>query len=261
MMDALRIGAFGMLAQERRVEVVANNLANMNTTGYQRRRTEFHDLIYKNDPRPDSAGSQAGSLVPGGTQTGRGVDLASIYRVTEQGNLRATDSAFDLAIQGPGYFQVQLPNGEIAYTRDGTFQLDGTGNLVTHDGFQLLPGVTVPNDAVDITINSAGEVLVKQDGNSQPANVGVLQIAVFPNEGGLRAEGNNLFTATPASGAATATVPGQGGAGSVLQGFIETSNVNPVEEIAEMIRAQRAYDMNSKVMQTADKMMASGSNR
>jgi len=256
-MDALRIGASGMMAQQHRVEVVANNLANMNTTGYQRRRVEFHDLIYKNSPRPDGAGSRAGEQVPGGVQTGLGVDLTSVYRVTEQGSMRATESAFDLAIQGKGYFQVQLPNGETAYTRDGTFQLDATGTLVTQDGFPVLPGITVPADAVDVTINAAGEVLVTQGNSATPSNVGNLQISLFPNEGGLRAEGNNLYTATEASGAATASTPGQTAAGAILQGFIEVSNVNAVEEIADMIRAQRAYDMNSKVMQTADQMMAS----
>ncbi len=255
-MDALRIGASGMMAQQRNVEVVANNLANMNTTGYQRRRTEFHDLIYKNSERSDGAGSRAGEQVPGGVQSGHGVDLMSVYRVTEQGSLRATDSSFDLAIQGKGYFQIQLPDGDVGYTRDGTFQLDSSGALVTHDGYPVLPGVQVPPDAVDISINATGEVLVKQDGDATPTNVGVVQLAMFPNEGGLNAEGNNLYTATAASGAASLVNPGEGGAGSVLQGFIETSNVNAVEEIAEMIRAQRAYDMNSKVIQTADQMMA-----
>lgn len=255
-MDALRIGAAGMMAQQRKVEVVANNLANMNTTGYQQRRVEFHDLIYKNSSRPDESGSRAGTQVPGGIQSGHGVDVMSVYRVTEQGSLRATDGSFDLAIQGEGYFQIQLPNGTTAYTRDGTFQVDDAGTLVTHDGFPVLPGVTVPVDAVDITINRAGEVLVTQDGQQEPANVGVVQIALFPNEGGLRAEGNNLFTATDASGAALSIAPGSGGAGTLLQGFIETSNVNAVEEISQMIKAQRAYDMNSKVISTADQMMA-----
>ena len=180
----------------------------------------------------------------------------SVYRVTEQGSLRATNSSFDLAIQGKGYFQIQLPDGDVGYTRDGTFQLDSSGALVTHDGYPVLPGVQVPPDSVDISINATGEVLVKQDGDATPTNVGVVQLAMFPNEGGLNAEGNNFYTATAASGAASLVNPGEGGAGSVLQGFIEASNVNAVEEIAEMIRAQRAYDMNSKVIQTADQMMA-----
>lgn len=260
-MDALRIGASGMMAQQRNVEVVANNLANMNTSGYQRRRTEFHDLIYKNSARPDGSGSRAGSEVPGGIQSGKGVDMMSVYRVTEQGSLKSTDNSFDLAIQGKGYFQIQLPNGETGYTRDGTFQLDSAGALVTHDGFQVLPGVQIPVDAVDVSINAAGQVLVKQDGSPVQINVGAVQIAIFPNEGGLSAEGNNLYTATDASGAASTVTPGQGGAGSVLQGFIEASNVNAVEEIAQMIRAQRAYDMNSKVIQTADQMMAPSNGR
>ncbi len=259
-MDALRIGASGMMAQQRKVEVVANNLANMNTTGYQQRRVEFHDLIYKNSARPNEFGSQAGTQVPGGVQSGKGVDMMSVYRVTEQGSLRSTDGTFDLAIQGDGYFQIQLPNGEAAYTRDGTFQVNDAGTLVTHDGFPVLPGVTIPVDAVDVTINAAGEVLVTQDGEAEPANVGAVQLALFPNEGGLRPEGNNLFTETEASGAALGVAPGAGGAGSLLQGFLETSNVNPVDEISEMIKAQRAYDMNSKVMQTADQMMASRRN-
>lgn len=259
-MDALRIGASGMMAQQKRVEVVANNLANMNTTGYQRRRTEFHDLIYQNSSRPDDRGSQAGTQVPGGIQSGHGVDLMAVYRVTEQGSLKSTDNAFDMAIQGEGYFQIQLPNGETAYTRDGTFQVDGNGSLVTHDGFQVQPGIQIPLDARDVTINSSGGVLVVQGDNPVPLNVGEIQLAVFPNEGGLRAEGNNLFTETDASGAAAALVPGNGGAGTLLQGFIEVSNVNPVEEISEMIRAQRAYDINSKVIQTADQMMAPLSN-
>ena len=260
-MDALRIGASGMMAQQRNVEVVANNLANMNTSGYQRRRTEFHHLIYKNSARPDGTGSRAGSEVPGGIQSGKGVDMMSVYRVTEQGSLKSTENSFDLAIQGKGYFQIQLPNGETGYTRDGTFQLDSGGALVTHDGFQVLSGVQIPVDAVDVSISAAGQVLVKQDGSPIQVNVGTVQIAIFPNEGGLRAEGNNLYTATDASGGASTVTPGQNGAGAVLQGFVEASNVNAVEEIAEMIRAQRAYDMNSKVIQTADQMMAPSSGR
>ena len=260
-MRSLDIAATGMLAQQRNVEVVSNNLANMNTTAFMRRRTEFHDLIYQDLRRVGATSSDAGTIVPTGVQLGLGVKLAAVYRIHEQGNLTATDNTFDLAIQGKGYFQIQLPNGETGYTRDGTFQLDSGGALVTHDGFQVLPGVQIPVDVVDVSINAAGQVLVKQDGSPIQVNVGTVQIAIFPNEGGLRAEGNNLYTATDASGGASTVTPGQNGAGAVLQGFVEASNVNAVEEIAEMIRAQRAYDMNSKVIQTADQMMAPSSGR
>lgn len=259
-MDALRIAASGMTAQQHNVEVVANNLANMDTAGYQRRRSEFHDLIYRNYNRPDGFNSRAGETVPGGVQSGLGVQLMSTYRVTEQGSLRSTDNAFDFAVQGRGYFQIQLPNGTAAYTRDGSFQIDGNGTLVTTDGFPVQPGITIPPDAVDVTVNRNGAVLVKMGGNVAPTQVGQIQLAIFPNEAGLKAEGDNLFTATDASGGATPVTPGDGGAGSVLQGFVETSNVNPVKEIAEMIRAQRAYDLNSKVIQTADQMMAPSPN-
>jgi len=255
-MLALQIAATGMLAQEYRTEIVANNLANMNTSGYQRRRTEFNDLIYKNLERPASASSRPGESVPGGVHSGLGVKMAAAYRITEQGSLRATSNTFDLAIQGAGYFQIQLPNGDTAYTRDGTFQLNGGGQLVNHDGFTVQPGIVIPPNVEDVTINQTGEILAKIAGDEAPVNVGVVQIAVFPNEGGLRAVGDNLFLPTQASGGAIAVNPGLGGGGTILQGFVETSNVNPIEEIAALVRAQRAYDMNSKVMATADKMSA-----
>jgi flagellar basal-body rod protein FlgG len=255
-MQALQIAASGMVAQQHATEVVANNLANMNTSGYQRRRTEFNDLIYSVMPRKDSVSSKAGEVVPSGVQQGMGVRIASIYRINEQGNLKSTDNAFDLAIQGRGYFQVLLPNGVVAYTRDGTFQLNGTGQLVTHDGFNVQPGILIPPGATDVTINASGEVLVKLDGANQPANVGVVQITTFPNEGGLQAIGDNMFKESKASGPANSGAPGSPGFGSMLQGFVETSNVNPVQEIAALIAAQRAYEMNSKVIQTADQMLA-----
>ena len=259
-MNALQIAASGMVAQQHNAEVVANNLANMNTSGYQRRRTEFNDLLYNAMPRKDSVSSKAGEVVPGGVQQGLGVRIAAIYRISEQGNLQATDNAFDLAIQGRGYFQVLLPNGDVAYTRNGTFQLNGAGQLVTHDGFSLQPGILIPPGAIDVTINASGEVLAKQDGVQQLANVGTVQVTTFPNEAGLRAIGDNLFRETQASGPASAGTPGTAGFGTVLQGFVETSNVNPVEEIAALIKAQRAYEMNSKVIQTADQMLAPSRN-
>lgn len=254
-MKSLSIAATGMLAQQRNVEVVSNNLANMNTTAYMRRRTEFHDLLYQNLRRVGSASSDAGNIVPSGVQLGLGVKLAAVYRIHEQGNLTATDNTFDMAIQGEGFFQITLPSGETAYTRDGTFQLNADGELVTHDGYVVQPGINIPSDAVDVTVNSSGQVLVKLQGQVALSNVGQIQLANFPNPAGLEAEGGNLFTETPASGTATSANPGAPGFGSLLQGFLETSNVNAVEEISNLISAQRAYEMNSKVIQTSDDMM------
>ena len=254
-MRSLDIAATGMLAQQRNVEVVANNLANMNTTAYMRRRTEFHDLIYQDLRRVGSTSSDSGTIVPSGVQLGLGVKLAAVYRIHEQGNLEATDNTFDMAIQGKGFFQITLPTGDTAYTRDGTFQLDGNGNIVTHDGFELQPSITIPNNAIDVSINQSGEVLVKIEGQVAFSNAGQIQVAVFPNEAGLQAEGSNLLTETPASGTATTGNPGATGFGSILQGFLETSNVNAVQEISNLISAQRAYEMNSKVIQTSDEML------
>ena len=254
-MRSLDIAATGMLAQQRNVEVVSNNLANMNTTAYMRRRTEFHDLIYQDLRRVGTTSSDAGTIIPSGVQIGLGVKLAAVYRIHEQGNLEATDNTFDLAIQGKGFFQVTLPSGDTAYTRDGTFQLNADGEIVTHDGFTLEPGITIPNNAIDVTINESGEVLVKIEGQIAFSNVGQIQVANFANEPGLSAEGNNLLTETPASGSPTTGNPGDTGFGRILQGFLETSNVNAVEEISNLISAQRAYEMNSKVIQTSDEMM------
>jgi len=260
-MLALQIAASGMLAQERRTETVANNLANMNTTGFQRRRVEFNDLIYKNLQRPATPASRAGESVPGGVHSGLGVNVGSIYRVTEQGSLKTTGNPLDLAIEGAGYFQIQLPNGTPAFSRDGSFQLSPDGSIVTHDGFPIQPNITVPANAQHITVNANGTVLATLPGQVTPANIGVIQTVLFPNEGGLKAIGNNLLTQTTQSGAPVVATAGDGGAGAILEGVIETSNVNPIEEITNLIRAQRAYDMNSKVMKTADQMMAPGSGR
>ncbi|MGB0683139.1 MAG: flagellar basal-body rod protein FlgG [Magnetovibrionaceae bacterium] len=259
-MRALSIAATGMLAQQRNVEVISNNLANMNTTGFVRRRTEFHDLLYQNLRRVGSTSSDAGNIVPTGVQLGLGVKLNAVYRVHEQGNITATDNTFDLAIQGKGMFQITMPTGETAYTRDGTFQLDNTGQIVTHDGYVLQPGITVPANAIDVAINSSGQVLAKIDGQVALQNLGQIQLAVFQNEPGLEAIGDNLYIETPASGAAVPGNPGAVGYGSLLQGFLETSNVNAVEEISNLISAQRAYEMNSKVIQTSDEMMGQVSN-
>ena len=254
-MRSLDIAATGMLAQQRNVEVVSNNLANMNTTAFQRRRSEFHDLIYQDLRRVGTTSSDAGTIVPTGVQLGLGVKLAAVYRIHEQGNLSATDNTFDLAVQGKGFFQITMPDGTTAFTRDGTFQLNATGQIVTHDGYTVQPGITVPSNAIDVTINNSGEVLTKIEGQVEYSNVGQLQISTFLNDAGLEAVGDNLYKETPASGSATSGTPGSTGFGTILQGFLETSNVNAVEEISNLISAQRAYEMNSKVIQTSDEMM------
>ncbi len=259
-MRALSIAATGMLAQQRNVEIVSNNLANMNTTAYMRRRTEFQDLLYQNLRRVGGTSSDAGTVVPSGVQLGLGVKLAAVYRIHEQGNLSATDNTLDMAIQGKGFFQVQLPSGETAYTRDGTFQLNAQGEIVTHDGNPMEPAINVPANAIDITINASGEVLAKIEGQVNLQNVGQIQVATFANEAGLEAMGSNLLLESDASGSPTTGSPGSTDFGSILQGFLETANVNAVEEIANLISAQRAYEMNSKVIQTADQMMATLTN-
>ena len=259
-MRSLDIAATGMLAQQRNVEVVANNLANMNTTAFLRRRPEFHDLLYQNIRRVGSTSSDSGNEVPTGAQLGLGVKLAAVYRIHEQGNLTATDNTFDMAIQGRGFFQVTLPTGETAYSRDGTFQLNSQGQIVTHDGYLLNPNIAIPNNAIDVSVNASGEVLVKLENQVNLSNVGQIQIAIFQNEPGLEAIGDNLFIETEASGNAQAGSPGDEGLGSILQGFLETSNVNAVEEISNLISAQRAYEMNSKVIQASDEMLGTLAN-
>ena len=259
-MRSLDIGATGMLAQQLNVEVISHNIANMNTTAFTRRRVEFQDLLYQTLRRTGSQSADDGSIVPAGVQIGLGVKTAAVYRITEQGNLTLTENSLDTAINGEGYFQITLPNGETAYTRSGAFQLSQDGTIVTVDGFTAQPNITVPANAIDITINSSGEVLVKVDGQVAPQNIGQFQLATFANEAGLLSIGDNLFVETPASGTAATGTPGSNGFGQIQQGFLETSNVNVVEEITNLISAQRAYEMNSKVIETSDQMMATVSN-
>lgn len=259
-MRSLDIAGTGMQAQATNVEVISNNIANMTTTGFKRRRAEFQDLIYQNLRRVGSNSSDAGSVVPAGAQVGLGVKTAAIYRINEQGNLQQTSNSFDLAIRGNGFFQVTLPSGETAYTRDGTFALSAEGQVVTADGYVVQPGITVPANATNVTINASGQVQVALDGQAAPALVGQVQLAVFPNAAGLDAQGDNLFLATTASGNAVTGTPASPGFGSVLQGFIETSNVNVVSEITNLITAQRAYEMNSKVITTSDQMLSTLTN-
>ena len=258
-MKSLSIAATGMLAQQTNVDVIANNIANMNTTGYKRFRPEFQDLLYQNLRRIGAESSDAGTIVSSGVQIGVGVKTASVYRITEQGSLISTSNALDIAIQGTGYFQVQLPNGDFAFTRAGTFQLSAQGQIVTADGYTISPGVSIPSDAVDITINANGQVQAKIDGQVTPQNVGTLDLVSFANGAGLESIGGNLLLETPSSGPPTVGTPGAPGYGFLQQGFIETSNVDAVSEITALIAAQRAYEMNSKVITTADEMMRTSS--
>ena len=259
-MRSLDIAATGMQAQQTNVEVISNNLANMSTTGYKRRQAEFEDLIYQNLRRVGSNSSDSGSVVPAGAQVGLGVRTAAIYRINEQGNLQQTSNTFDLAISGAGYFQITLPSGDTAYTRDGTFGLSAEGEIVTADGYVVQPGVTVPNNATSVTIDASGEVQATLSGQTAPTTVGQIQLATFPNEAGLDAQGNNLLLQSAASGQPTTGNPGSPGFGTVMQGFIETSNVNVVTEITNLISAQRAYEMNSRVITASDQMLSTLNN-
>ncbi len=255
MMRSLDIGATGMLAQQTNVDVISNNIANMTTTGYKRRRAAFQDLIYQNIDRPGSTSSDAGTTVPTGIQLGLGVRTGAVYREHGQGALRITENPLDLAITGKGFFQVQTPDGDIAYTRDGTFQVNENGELVTIQGFIIEPGITIPADATNIDINEDGEIIVSISGQTATQNVGQIQLANFINPPGLEAIGDNLFLETDASGSPTTGNPGQDDFGRIRQAAIETSNVNVVEEITNLITAQRAYEMNSNVISTSDEML------
>lgn len=254
-MRSLNIAATGMLAQQMNVEVISNNISNVNTSGFKRQRAEFTDLLYQDLRRVGAASSQEGTIVPSGIQLGLGVKPAAVYRINDQGSLEITDNSFDLAVNGKGFFQVELPNGDTGYTRAGAFQLSPDGDLVTPDGFMVQPGITVPEDAVSVTVNADGEVWVNLDGQVNPQLVGQIELARFPNEAGLEAIGDNLFLETQASGGANVAVPGSPGFGSILQGALENSNVDVVKEITNMISAQRAYEMNSRVIQASDEMM------
>jgi flagellar basal-body rod protein FlgG len=254
-MRSLNIAATGMMAQQTNVDVISQNLANMTTTGYKRQRAEFQDLLYQNFKRVGANSSDVGTIVPTGIQMGVGVKTGAVSRNTEQGTVTNTENPLDIAIQGRGYFQVELPNGEIVYTRDGTFKLSPDGELVTIDGYIVSPGIVIPQEAVGVSINAFGEVQVTLDNQVDPVDVGQLEMATFVNPAGLDALGNNLFRQTAASGDPVAGFAGDEGFGTMLQGFVEASNVNPISEITLLIVAQRAYEMNSKVITSSDQML------
>jgi flagellar basal-body rod protein FlgG len=254
-MQALRTAASGMSAQQLNVEVISHNIANMNTIGFKRQRAEFQDLLYQQVERAGSQSSSNGNIVPTGVQVGGGVKAGSVYRITEQGTPTLTDNPLDVAIQGKGYLQILLPSGETAYTRAGNFSTNDQGQFVTEDGYTVQPGITVPQNTTDITISKTGLVQVKLDGQPQPQTIGQLQLATFMNEGGLEQIGDNLLLETAASGAANLAAPGEPGFGVLMQHYTEASNVDAVTEITSLITAQRAYEMNSKVITTADQML------
>jgi flagellar basal-body rod protein FlgG len=254
-MRALNIAATGMLAQQLNVDVISNNIANMNTTGFKKQRAEFQDLVYQNLERPGVASSAAGNIVPVGIQVGVGVKTGAVGRITEQGAMQRTDNPYDLAISGRGYFQVLLPSGETAYPRAGNFALDAGGQIVTNDGYTLEPAITIPQGARGVSIAQDGTVQAVLQGQTAAQTLGQIQLAAFVNPAGLEAQGDNLFLATTASGDPTVGAPGSKGVGSLTQGFLETSNVNAVEEISSLIVAQRAYEMNARVITAADDML------
>ncbi len=254
-MRALSIASTGMLAQQTNVEVIANNLANMNTTGFKLQRAEFQDLLYQNVQTPGSQTSDTGAVAPNGIQIGAGVKTAAIYRVTTQGDLKSTSNPYDVAVQGQGYFRIQMADGSDGFTRAGNFGLSPEGQLVTQQGLVVQPGIAIPQNTISVQINAQGQVNATVAGNATPQTVGQIELTRFPNEAGLNAVGDNLYLETPASGAPQSGVPGSPGYGTIQQGFLETSNVNSVDEITALITAQRAYEMNSKVVSAADQML------
>jgi len=254
-MRALSIGATGMAAQQMNVDVISNNIANMTTTGFKNRRAEFADLFYQNMQLAGSATSDTNTISPTGISVGTGVRPIAIAPSIQQGTLQQTGNPLDLAIQGNGYIQVQLPSGTTAYTRDGTLQLNAQGQIVTSEGYPVLPSISIPNNSTAISINNSGQISATVPGQNTAQNLGQLQLASFVNPAGLQALGDNLFQETDASGNATTGNPGSEQYGTVAQGSLEQSNVNIVQSMTDLITAQRAYEMNSKVIKTADEMM------
>ncbi|MGR3659618.1 MAG: flagellar basal-body rod protein FlgG [Paracoccaceae bacterium] len=255
-MRALKIAATGMSAQQMRVETIANNLANMNTTAYNARRAEFSDLHYQQMSRAGTINASDGTVLPTGVQLGLGVRPSAITIHLEQGALSATGSDLDVAIEGIGFLEVTLPSGDAGYTRDGSLKRSAEGLIVTSDGYAVAPEITIPSDALSISINGAGEVYAYFDETAEGQLLGQFTLAGFANAKGLEALGSNLFKETEASGEAVLSTPGEDGLGTLRQGYLESSSVDAVREVTELIEAQRGYEMNAKVISAADQMMA-----
>lgn len=259
MEQALWIAKTGLDAQQTRMAVTANNLANVSTTGFKRDRANFEDLLYQTVRQPGAFSSQ-NSLLPSGLMTGTGVRIVASEKLFTQGNLQQTDNSLDVAVQGRGFFQVLLPDGTQAFTRDGSFEINQLGLLVTSSGYELQPPVTIPPETLSVTIGSDGTVTTLAAGNPQPQQIGTIQLADFINPSGLQPIGENLYRETAASGNPLFGQPGLQGLGTVIQGSLESSNVNVVEELVNMIETQRAYEMNSRAISTTDQMLAFVSN-
>ena len=253
-MRALSIAATGMNAQQLNLEVIANNIANINTTGYKRARAEFSDLLYQVDRTQGVPNRANSSIVPEGVSIGLGVKTSAVRNVHIQGELTSTGNSFDMALNGKGWFQIEGADGSTLYSRSGAFNTNATGQLVTVDGANVIPAITVPADAVEVIVNKSGQVFARLQDQTDLVDLGQLTLATFANEAGLAPLGDNLFQETAASGPANVGIPGDPGYATIEQGYLENSNVDPVKEITELISAQRAYEMNSKVIQAADEM-------
>ncbi|MFZ2267884.1 MAG: flagellar basal-body rod protein FlgG [Azonexus sp.] len=254
MIRSLWIARTGLDAQQTQLDVIANNLANVSTNGYKRSRAVFEDLLYQTLRQPGAQSSQQ-TQIPSGLQLGTGARPVSTAHIFTQGNIQKTDNALDLGVNGNGFFQVLLPDGTTAYTRDGSFQKDNQGQIVTADGYPLQPNLTIPANALSVTVGTDGTVTITQAGTAAATQIGTIQLATFINNGGLQSMGQNLFQETAASGTPTPNTPGTNGAGVINQGYVETSNVNVAEELVTMIQTQRAYELNSKVVSTSDAML------
>ncbi|WP_116474236.1 flagellar basal-body rod protein FlgG [Zobellella maritima] len=255
MIKALWTAKTGLESQQVQMDVIANNLANVNTNGFKRSRAVFEDLLYQNMRQPGAMSNEQNTL-PSGMQVGTGVRPVATERLHNQGGLVSTENSRDLAINGAGMFKVIMPDGNLAYTRDGSFQLDQNGQMVNANGYPLDPAVILPDNALSVTIGEDGTVSVTQPGTSHSLQVGQISLATFVNPTGLESIGGNLYLETTASGPANDSLPGMNGTGRLYQGHVETSNVNVVEEMVNMIQTQRAYEINSKAVKTSDEMLA-----
>jgi flagellar basal-body rod protein FlgG len=259
-MRALHTAATGMMAQELNVQVISNNIANMRTTGYKRQRVEFQDLLYEHVSRIGTQTSAQGNKLPVGIDLGGGVKTVGTPRLMTQGTLSATGGSLDMAIRGDGFFKVQMPDGTYSYTRDGSFQMDAQGRIVTAQGNVVQPAITIPTNSTGLTINAQGQVSVTPQGTTTPTILGQIQLTRFINQAGLLSVGDNMFTETPASGTPQDGLPSTDGAGDIQQGNLEQANVEAVSEMTDLIAAQRAYEMNGKVISAADQMLSTTSN-